>query len=126
MNGSNGIVPTVDLATNNTYPYPVMYGNGFGNSGFFGGDGIWALVLLALLFGGNNGFGFGNNWNGNNIATTDYITIRGSLLGIIVSRDVCRTARTSKLQLFELWRVLDVRQAVCCSKSTCISRVNNH
>ena len=74
MNGSNGIVPTVDLATNNTYPYPVMYGNGFGNSGFFGGDGIWALVLLALLFGGNNGFGFGNNWNGNNIATTDYIS----------------------------------------------------
>ena len=73
MNGNNGIVPTVDLATNNTYPYPVMYGNGFGNSGFFGGDGIWALVLLALLFGGNNGFGFGgNNWN--NVATTDYIS----------------------------------------------------
>ena len=73
MNGNNGIVPTVDLATNNTYPYPVMYGNGFGNSGFFSGDGIWALVLLALLFGGNNGFGFGNNgWN--NVATTDYIS----------------------------------------------------
>lgn len=74
MNGSNGIVPTVDLATNNTYPYPVMYGNsGFGN-GFFGGDGIWALVLLALLFGGNNGWGgFGNNGY-NNLATTDYIS----------------------------------------------------
>lgn len=59
MNGSNGIVPTVDLATNNTYPYPVMYGNsGFGNSGFFGSDGIWAIVLLALLFnGGWGGFG---------------------------------------------------------------------
>ena len=55
MNGtSNGILPTVELATtngNNGYAYPVMYGNGFGNSGFFGGDGIWALVLLALLFG---------------------------------------------------------------------------
>lgn len=69
MNGSNGIVPTVDLATNNTYPY--MYGNGFGN-GFFGGDGIWAIVLLALLFnGGWGGFG-GNGWN--NVATTDYIS----------------------------------------------------
>lgn len=68
MNGSQGIVPTVDLATNSVYPY--MNG-GFGNA--FGGDGIWALVLLALLFG-NNGFGgFGGN-GFNNIATTDYIS----------------------------------------------------
>ncbi len=60
MNGNNGIVPTIDLATNNSYPYPVYYGNGGnGNGGFFGGDGIWALVLLALLFNGNNGFGGG-------------------------------------------------------------------
>lgn len=62
MNGSSGIQPTVELATTNgAYPYPVMYGNG-NNGGFFGGDGIWALVLLALLFGnGNNGWGgFGN------------------------------------------------------------------
>jgi len=73
MNGNNGIVPTVDLATNNTYPYPVMYGNGYGNNGFFGGDGIWALVLLALLFGNNGWGGFGGNgWN--NVATTDYIS----------------------------------------------------
>ena len=65
MNGNNGIVPTVDLATNNNaYPYPVMYGNGFGNNGgFFGGDGIWAIVLLALLF--NNG-GWGGGFGGNN------------------------------------------------------------
>lgn len=70
MNGSNGIVPTVDLATNNTYPY---MGGGFGN-GFFGGDGIWALVLLALLFGGNNGWGGFGNGGFNNIATTDYIS----------------------------------------------------
>jgi len=66
MNGSNGIVPTVDLATNTPY----MYGGGFG-SGFFGGDGIWALVLLALLFGNGN-WGFGGN--GNQVATTDYIS----------------------------------------------------
>lgn len=58
MNGNNGIVPTVDLATNNSYPYPVMMG-GYGNNGFFGGDGIWAIILLALLFG------WGNNGNGN-------------------------------------------------------------
>ena len=78
MNGS--IQPTVELATNNgngIYPYPIypMYGNnGFGGNGFFGGDGIWAIVLLALLFnGGWGGFG-GNNWGGNNLATTDFVS----------------------------------------------------
>lgn len=72
MNGS--IQPTVELATSNgAYPYP-MYNGGFGN-GFFGGDGIWAIVLIALLFnGGWGGFGgFGNN-GFNNLATTDYIS----------------------------------------------------
>ena len=72
MNGSQGITPTIELASangNNAYPYPVypMYGNGgFGGSnGFLGGDGIWAILLFALLFGnggwGNGGFGFGGN-----------------------------------------------------------------
>lgn len=68
MNGSNGIVPTVDLATNS---YPYMNG-GFG-SGFFGGDGIWAIVLIALLFN-NGGFGGWGNNGYNNLATTDYIS----------------------------------------------------
>lgn len=79
MNGTQGIQPVVELATNNNgngyYPYPVYPMNyGYGNnSGFFGGEGIWAIVLIALLFG-NNGFG---GWGGNgynNIATTDYIS----------------------------------------------------
>jgi len=68
MNGSNGITPTIELATTNgangfgfPYAYPV-YGNNNGN-GFFGGDGIWAIVLLALLFN-NGGFGgFGGGYN---------------------------------------------------------------
>lgn len=66
MNGNSGIVPTVDLATNNNgfVPYPVMYGNGgFGGNGMFGGDAIWLIVLLALIWNGNNGNGgfFGGN-----------------------------------------------------------------
>ena len=62
---NNGIQPTVELATNNgTYPYPVVYGNnGYGNGGFFGGDGIWAIVLLALLFNNGGWGGFGGNGN---------------------------------------------------------------
>ena len=71
MNGNSGIVPTVDLATNNNagfaYPYPVMYGNGGFGNGMFGGDSaIWLIVLLALIWGNNgNGSGFfgGNNNN---------------------------------------------------------------
>ena len=65
MNNSQGIVPTIDLATNNgAYPvYPMM--GGFGNGGFggFGGDGaIWIILIIALLGGFNNGNGgFGNN-----------------------------------------------------------------
>lgn len=56
MNNSTGIVPTMPIG-----------GNGFG----FGGDGIWALLIFAMIF--NNGFGgWGNGVN--NIATTDYIS----------------------------------------------------
>ena len=70
MNGSQGIVPTVDLATNNNngYAYPVypMMG-GFGGSGFggFGGDGaIWIILIIALLGGFNNGNGgFGGGFD---------------------------------------------------------------
>lgn len=69
MNNSQGIVPTIDLATNNgngfAYPYPVM--GGFGGNGFggFGGDGaIWIILIIALLGGFNNGNGgFGNGFD---------------------------------------------------------------
>ena len=72
MNGSQGIQPTIELATTNgSYPYPVypMMG-GFGGNGFggFGGDSaIWLIVLLALIWGnngnGNSFFGGGNNFD---------------------------------------------------------------
>lgn len=49
------------------YAYPVMpyapygFGGGYGNNGgFFNGDGIWAIILFAMIFG-NNGWGFGGN-----------------------------------------------------------------
>ncbi|MBR6907735.1 hypothetical protein IKN40_04515 [bacterium] len=71
MNGSQGITPTIELATTNGnngfYPYPVypMMNNGFGgNSGFFGGDAAWIIILLLFAFGGNWGNGnggFGGN-----------------------------------------------------------------
>ena len=74
MNGNTGIQPTVELATTNgngfAYPYavPMMGGNGgFGNG--FGSDGLWVLILIALLGGfGNNGFGGGFGGNSNEFA----------------------------------------------------------
>lgn len=72
-NSSQGILPTVELATTNggngfAYPYPVypMMGGFGGNSGFgFGNDGaLWLIVLLALIWGNNgNGNGFFGNGN---------------------------------------------------------------
>ena len=53
---TTGVLPTVPLAS----------GDGFG----FGGDGIWALLIFAMIF--NNGWGFGNN-GANNLATQDYV-----------------------------------------------------
>ena len=55
---SNGITPTIPLST----------GNGFG----FGGDGIWALLIFAMIF--NNGFGGWGNNGYNNLATQDYVS----------------------------------------------------
>ena len=44
---------------------PLGYGNGGngGGDGFFGGEGIWALLVILLLFG-NNGWGFGGGFGG--------------------------------------------------------------
>ena len=53
---TTGVLPTVPLAS----------GDGFG----FGGDGIWALLIFAMIF--NNGWGFGNG--GSNLATQDYVS----------------------------------------------------
>lgn len=52
---------------NNTGIVPTMPVNGG-----FGTDGIWIVILLALMFGGN-GFGFGGNGY-NNFATTEYVS----------------------------------------------------
>lgn len=54
MEGTSGIVPTMPI-------------NG---GGCFGGDGIWGLLMFALIFGNGNFFG-GNN---RNYATQEYVS----------------------------------------------------
>lgn len=48
-------------------PY-ISNGNN-GGSGMWGSDGIWAILLLALL--GNRGFGFGGGYGGGNYGTSE-------------------------------------------------------
>lgn len=58
-----GEVPVNTGNNGTTLAYPVMpyapYGGYGGNGGFFGGDGIWAILLFALIFNGGWGGGFG-------------------------------------------------------------------
>ena len=61
-------------------------GGNNGNSGFWGGDGIWAIILFALIFGyGRNGFGggfggYGGSGIGENyVLATDFATIERKL-----------------------------------------------
>ena len=89
MNGNSGIVPTVDLATNNNngyaYPYPVMpMMGGYGNGGFggYGSDFIWIILLFALF--GNNGWG-GFGGFGGGLGMTD-----GGLLGYAIGNNTTK------------------------------------
>ena len=58
-----GEIPVNTGNSGTTLAYPVMpyapYGGYGGNGGFFGGDGIWAILLFALIFNGGWGGGFG-------------------------------------------------------------------
>lgn len=89
MNGNgNAVQPVVDLATNGSYPYPypMMGGYGYGNNGFFGGDGIWAIVLIALLFG--NGFG---GWGGFGGFGGGFGMTDGGLLGYAIGNNATKS-----------------------------------
>ena len=59
-------------------PINLGSGNGGANSGFFGNDGWWAIILFAMIFGwGNNGWG--NNGSGamnNYVLASDFATLQ--------------------------------------------------
>ena len=40
--------------------------SGNNGGGFFGNEGLWAVIILAIIFGWGNGNGFGNRGGGNN------------------------------------------------------------
>ena len=77
-----------------------MMGQNEGNNrgGFFGGDGIWAIIILALLFG-NNGFGFGGGFGGGN---------RGGC-GCVTNADLCSAFNFNGLEN----SVRGIKQGIC-------------
>jgi len=129
MNGSQGIVPTVDLATNNNagfaYPYPVM--SGFGNSGFggFGGDGaIWLIVLLALIWG-NNGNGNGGFFGGRNF-DDGYAWLSNGQKDIMnQTSDGFNSLHLSNQVEGIRDDVNDIQNAICNSTASVTSAINN-
>ena len=68
-----------------TMPVVPAYGGGMGGNGggFFGGDGIWAILLFALIFGiGGNGFGGGFGGFGNAALGYDFPWILNGQQGV--------------------------------------------
>lgn len=72
---------------NNAIPYtmPVAPACGSNNDGFFGGEGIWAVIIFALIFGwgrGNGGLFGGGNGSGISdgyVLSSDFATIQRQL-----------------------------------------------
>ena len=123
---NNGIQPTVELATNNgAYPYPVypMYGNnGYGNSGFLGGDG-WIVLLLLLAFGGNWGNGNGGFFGGNN---NDFAWLSNGQKDIMNhTSDGFNSLHLSNQVEGIRDDVNDIQNAICNSTASVTSAINN-
>ena len=129
MNGSTngtGIVPTIDLATNNNgaYPYPVypMYGNGGYGNGFLGGDG-WIIILLLLAFSGNWGNGNGGFFGGNN---NDFAWLSNGQKDIMNhTSDGFNSLHLSNQVEGIRDDVNDIQNAICSSTASVTSAINN-
>ena len=128
MNGSQGIVPTVDLATNNNngYPYPVypMMGGFGGNGGFGFGDGsaIWIILIIALLGGFNNGNGWGGNGGNNN----DFAWLSNGQKDIMnQTSDGFNSLHLSNQVEGIRDDVNDIQNAICNSTASVTSAINN-
>lgn len=92
-------------------------GNNGNNGGFFGNEGIWAVIILAIIFGwGNNGNGFGNRngggSGGDNVTVVPYPTpgFGGGFGGGALTRaDLCSEFNFNNLDR----AVTGIQQGIC-------------
>lgn len=90
-------------------------GNNGNNGGFFGNEGLWAVIILAIIFGwGNNGNGFGNRnggGGGDNVTIVPYPTpgFGGGFGGALTRADLCQDMNFSQLEN----GVRGIQQGIC-------------
>ena len=91
-------------------------GGGGNNGGFFGSDGIWAILLFAMIFGwGRNGSGFGGDGGGGCVTQADlcsgfnFNNLENSVRGI--QQGICDSTYTLNNSLLTGFHGVD--NAVC-------------
>lgn len=94
----------VPIGSGTTYAYPP-----FGNSLFGGGDGIWAILLFAMIFGWGNGFG---GFNNGGAASVDATVQRGFDNASVMSKLDSLTASLSNVNTAILTGLGDVKAAI--------------
>lgn len=83
--------------------------NGNANSGFFGGDGWWAIILFAMIFGwGNNG------WGNNGICDGFYAMNTGMLNGFA---GITQSVMTNGYETRNAIQSLSSQLADCCCRT---------
>lgn len=89
-------------------------GNNGSNGGFFGNEGLWVVIILAIIFGwGNNGFGNrnGGGSGGDNVTVVPYPTagFGGGFGGALTRADLCSEFNFNNLDR----AVTGIQQGIC-------------
>lgn len=88
--------------------------DGGNKGGFFGGEGIWAVIILALLFGnGNGGFGFGGG--GNMSGGFAYNTLDNGIRG--VQQGLCDGFYAQNTTMLQGFNGIQAQMANCCCET---------
>lgn len=102
-------------------------GNNVGNGGgFFGNEGLWAVIILAIIFGwGNNGNGFGNRngggSGGDNVTVVPY-PVSGSFGGYPTEAILQRSLDTQTV----IGKLDGITQGVCDSTYALSNAINSN
>lgn len=113
-------------------PINLGSGNGGANSGFFGNDGWWAIILFAMIFGwgnngwGNNGAGSGSGAMGNYVLGSDFATLQRQIdsgiaslerKGDAINTGLCDGFYAMNTGLLNGFSTVQAQIADCCCKT---------
>lgn len=111
-------------------PINLGSGNGGANSGFFGNDGWWAIILFAMIFGwGNNGWGNNGSGSGamnNYVLGSDFATLQRQIdsgiaslerKGDAINTGLCDGFYAMNTGLLNGFSTVQAQIADCCCKT---------